>query len=653
MQNESNRKIFRKLVSVKEACRAVELMKETVKPEVEEIPITDALNRVLAEDIYSSCDIPPFDRAAMDGYAVRAEDTFFADEENPAILKVVGEVETGEKPEVEVGRGEAVRISTGAMMPPNANAVVMVEYTSENESGYVEVYRGVAPGENVIAAGSDVMAGELIARKHTVISAREAGMLAAVGIGKVKVYRKPEVAIISTGNELCEWGRALEAGKIYDVNSATLSLAVEECGGVVTYRKTVRDDWDSMVEAVEEALNKAEVVIMSGGTSAGEGDIVYRVLEKMGNVIVHGIAVKPGKPAVFAVIREKPVFGLPGYPTSAFMIFDKFVAPLIRYLSGRKEVRSKSVKANLAVRVVSPHGRREFHPVCLVRGESGYSAYPLTGNYSAMVSKLYQADGFIEIGEDVTILEPGEVEVTLFSTLKPSELVVIGSHCIGVDLLVKLASVDAKIINAGSTGGLLAVKRGEADIAGTHLLDESGEYNLPAMKKLGLKNAVLIKGYLREQGLIVGKGNPKGIEWFDDMLREDVRVINRNPGSGTRVLMDMHLKKIAGERGKGFDEIVKRINGYSVEAKTHTAVAVAVLTGKADVGLGIKSVADLYGLDFIPVRAEEYDFAVRKDRLEKGAVKKFVETLKSEDFARELEAIGMKVWERTGEVIEL
>ncbi len=646
------RKIFRNLVSVEEAFRVIESIKERLNPQFEEVEITEALNRVLAEDVYAKCDVPPFDRAAMDGYAVRAEDTYSAEEDNPVTLKVVGEVETGEKPEVEVGRGEAVRIATGAVMPAKANAVVMVEYTSESD-GIVEVYRAVAPGENVVAAGSDVMAGELIARAKMKITAREAGMLAAVGVGRVKVYRKPRVAVISTGNEICEWGKKLEPGKIYDVNTATISLAVEENGGEVVYRKIARDDYESIKSAIKEAVQKADLVITSGGTSAGEGDIVYRVLGELGEVLVHGIAVKPGKPAIIAIVDGKPVFGLPGYPTSAFMIFEKFTSPVIRYLAGMGDGEPRKVKAKLAVRIASPHGRREFHPVCLVEGEEGLSAYPLTGNYSAMVSKLAQADGFVEIGEDVAFLEPGGVSVTLFSTLKPSELVIIGSHCVGVDLILRLSGLQAKTINAGSTGGLLAVKRGEADLAGTHLLDESGEYNLPVMQKLGLKNAVLVKGYLREQGLIVAKGNPKKIRWFDDMLRPDVRIINRNPGSGTRVLLDMHLKEIAEREGAEFDELVKRIEGYTVEAKTHTAVAVAILMEKADVGLGIKSVADFYGLDFIPVRAEEYDFAVRRDRLEKESVRRFLNTLRSEEFAKELEKLGMRTWERTGEVVEV
>ncbi len=644
------RKIFRKLISIEEALEVLEHIKNLVKPEYELVDLTECYNRVLAEDVYSPIDVPPFDRAAMDGYAVKAEDTFGADESNPAILKVVGEVETGEEPKVRVERGEAVRISTGAMMPEGANAVVMVEYTNENEN--LEVYKAVAPGENVLFAGSDIMAGELLVRAKSKITTREAGLLAACGIGKVKVYKMPEVAIISTGNELCRWDEKLKPGKIYDINTATLSLAVIENGGKVVLNKVVEDKEEKLKNTILDATEKAKIVITSGGTSAGEGDLVYKILDEVGELLVHGIAIKPGKPAAFGIVNGKPVFALPGYPTSAFMIFELFVSPLLRYLSGMDD-QKKDVIAKVGYRITSPYGRKELRPVCLVRGEKDYFAYPLTGNYSAMISKLAVADGFIEIEENAIFLEESEVKVKLFSTLKPADLVIIGSHCIGLDVLLRISKLKAKTINVGSMGGLIAIKRGEADIAGTHLLDESGEYNIPFIKKLGLKNAVLIKGYLREQGLIVKKGNPKKIKWFEDLLREDVRIVNRNPGSGTRILLDMHLKDIAKKEGINFEDLTKKIKGYEIEAKTHTSVAVAVLSGRADVGLGIKSVADIYGLDFIPVRDEEYDFVVRKDRLNKKEVMKFLNALNSEEFARELKKLGMKVWDKTGEIIEI
>ena len=651
------RRIFRNLVSIEEAKQRLE---ESLKIErkVESVPLRSSYGRIIAEDIYAPIDVPPFDRAAMDGYAVRAEDTFGAEEDKPIKLKVVGRIEAGDKPEVEVHKGEAVEISTGAAIPKGSNAVVMVEYTSaDNED--ILVFKPVAPGENVIAAGSDIMAGELLVRKDTMLTAREIGILSAVGINSVKVYAKPVVAVISTGNELVDSDvEKLEYGKIYDINSATLCAAIEENGGKAVYIGIARDNEEEIEEMIKESLEVADIVLTSGGTSTGIGDIIYRILDELGEIIVHGVAVKPGKPTVIAVINNKPVFGLPGYPTSAFMIFEIFVAPLIRKMAGVSKEDGR-LKAKLSSRVFSAVGRREFLPVNIVKGE-GYTAYPVTGNYSAAISKLGEADGFIEIPESKAFLEEGEeVEVKLFSTLKPADLIIIGSHCVGIDILLEIMRKDwpfiSKVINVGSSGGLAAIRRGEADIAGVHLLDaESGEYNIPYIKRYGLKDVVLVKGYMREQGFIVAKNNPKNIRSFDDLLRDDVTLINRNRGSGTRILLDMHLSQIAEQSGAKLEDLTAKIKGYTIEAKSHTAVAIAVLMGKADVGLGIRTVAERYGLDFIPVRGEEYDFVIRKERLEKAIVKRFISTLKSEEFKRELEKRlpGIRVYERTGEIIE-
>ena len=646
------RKVFRQISTIEEALKAIESFCN-LKREVEEIDILNATGRVLAEDVHAVVSVPPFDRATMDGYALRAEDTFGADEDNPVRLKVIGKVEAGEWPNSEVGKGEAMEVSTGAVVPKGANAVVMVEFTRERD-GFVEVFKSVTPSENLMSAGSDIMAGELLLRSGVQLTHREIGVLAACGIRKVGVFKKPRVAVISTGNELQEPGKTLELGKIYDVNSYALCSAIEENGGVALRLGIIRDDEEEMKKAILLALEKADIVLTSGSTSAGFGDKMYRVLDEIGKVVVHGIAVKPGKPTIIAFRNGKPIFGLPGYPVSALTIFEILVAPLIRKLSGLDADRRK-IKVRLATKVFSEIGRREFLPVHIVFGKDGYSAYPVTGSYSGAITALAFSDGIVEIPENVMMLEENEeVEVKLFSMIRPADLVFIGSHCIGVDILVKMLGIKTKVINVGSMGGLLAVKRGEADIAGTHLLDEDGIYNIGTIRKLGIRDAVLVKGYLREQGFIVARGNPKKIVGFEDLLREDVRMINRNKGSGTRLLLDINLNSLAGKIGLSFDELTKRIKGYEVEAKTHDAVASAVATGKADVGIAIKSVANLYGLDFIPLRSEEYDFLIPKDRLEKEPVKMFLKILKSREFARELERVGgLKVYERTGEMIEI
>ncbi len=652
------RKIFRDVVSIDEALKK---FYQHYKParSVEEIEINRAVGRIVAEDVYAISDVPPFDRATMDGYAVVAEDTFSADDDSPVSLELIGSIEAGKKPDTVVEKGKAVEIATGAMMPKGANAVVMVEYTRRKD-GEIEVFRPASPGENVMFAGSDVMVGELIVRAGTKLTHREIGVMAACGIEKVKVYRKPKVAIISTGNELVKPGEKLGAAKIYDVNSFTLSSAVIENGGEAVILGIAKDKEDEIREMIERGVEIADIILTSGSTSAGAGDVMYRILGSYEpGVIVHGIAIKPGKPAIIAVCDGKPVFGLPGYPTSAMTVFEVMVAPLIRKLAGLGDVGRSRLRAKLAFRIYSAEGRREYLPVNIVQGKEGYSAYPVSGSYSGAVTAFAFTDGFVEVPEDVVILDEGrEIEVNLYSDLRPADLMIIGSHCTGVDLLLSLMrkriSFMSKVINVGSTGGILAVKRGEADIAGTHLLDESGVYNIPVVKKYGVENAVLVKGYLREQGLIVAKGNPKRISGFEDLLRDDVTFINRNRGSGTRVLTDMYLREIAESEGMAFEELTDRIKGYNVEAKTHTSVAVAVASGKADLGVGIKTVALQYGLDFLPLRSEEYDFLIPKDRLEKGVVKHFLEVLNSEEFARSLEKVGgMRVYERTGEVLEL
>lgn len=647
------RKIFRELISVEEAKRVVDGL-SVGKKEGEVVDIFNACGRTVFEDVYAPRDMPPFDRATMDGYAVKAEDTFKVDEENPGSLKVKGKIAPGNLPHTEIEEGEAIEISTGAVIPKGCNAVVMVEYTGLDDHS-VLVYRPVAPGENIIAAGSDIMAGELILRKDSTITARDVAILSAVGIKELKVARKPTVAVISTGNEVVEPGEELGHGKIYDVNSPAICSAVRENGGEPLYLGIAEDDYHKIKAKIKEGLDVADMVLASGGTSAGVGDLMHHIIEEEGKVLVHGIAVKPGKPTIIAEIDGKPVFGLPGYPVSAMMIFEIFVADLISKMAGLQE-EGRTFRAKISHKIFSSSGRKEFLPVNIV----GESIYPVTGNYSAAVSKLVEADGFIEIPDDTVFLEEGEYsDVKLFSTLRPADLLIIGSHCVGIDVLLELMRREhpwvLKVINVGSSGGLVAVRRGEADIAGTHLLDdETGEYNTPFISRFGLRDVLLVKGYAREQGLIVRRGNPKGIGSVEDLLREDVSIINRNPGSGTRVLLDMYLKDVATSKGLDFEDMVKKIEGYTMEAKSHTAVATGVLMDKADAGMGIKTAADRYGLDFIPLRDEEYDFVIRKDRMDKGAVEQFISILRSEEFKQALEERlpGMRITEKTGNVKE-
>ncbi|RLI29967.1 MAG: molybdopterin biosynthesis protein, partial [Candidatus Hecatellales archaeon] len=476
-------------------------------------------------------------------------------------------------------------------------------------------------------------------------------------------YVKPKVVIYSTGEELEEPGVPLKPGKIYDVNRFSLSAAVEEAGCQPSPRSILPDDYGKLKEAILEGVKEADVVLVSGGTSAGAGDLLYRVLEELsGGLLFHGVAVKPGKPTAAALIEGKPVFALPGYPSSALMVFLRLVKPVLRFLAGLPPFEEEElVEARVGEKIFSVQGRLEFLPVHLVSGREGLTVFPAKLAPGA-VSALASADGFIEIGEEKAFLEEGEkVKVRLFSRrLMLPDLTIIGSHCLGLELLLKLLrekhpEFTVKTVWVGSSAGLSALRRGEADLAGIHLLDEkTGQYNLPFIEEFGLKGRVaLFSGYLRRQGFMVASGNPKGFKGLEDLLRPDIKMINRNPGSGTRILLDFHLKRLAESQGLTLEELTVKIEGYEVEARSHSAVAAAIAQGKADVGLGIETAASLYGLDFIPLAMEHYDFAVNLESLEKPAVKAFLSLLSSKEFKEALtgKVKGLIPTESTGKQV--
>jgi len=650
----SGRVIFHELLIVEEALSRIFSVVDVRPLGVEVVGLSGAYGRVLAEDIYSPIDVPPFDRSIVDGFAVRAEDLFGVDELNPGELRIVGLVEPGDSTLPRVGPGEAVEISTGAPVPPGANSIVMVEYT-RRVGDRVQVFRSVVPGENIAYAGSDIMLGELILRRCTRLGVRELGVLAATGLKHVRVYRRPRVAVISTGNELKEPGSPLPPGRIYDVNSYTISAALLELGAEPVALGIVGDDEVKMEEVIGRAEREYDMVVVSGGTSAGLGDLVYRVFSKLGppGIIVHGLKVKPGKPTVIAVSRSgKLLVGLPGFPSSAMMIFNLIVKPVIARMLCL-QYPEVSVKARLAVRVEGARGRRGLYPVSLVDVGGGVVAYPLPAE-SGAIKVIAMADGFIEVPESLEYMGEGEeVTVKLFSHhYRPADLYVIGSHDMGLDRLTPLLGLNVKIINVGSLEGLKSVIRGEADIAGIHLVDEeTGEYNIPYLKRYNVRNAVLIRGYMREQGLIVAKGNPNNVRGLEDVVDKGLTIVNRNRGSGTRVLLDMKLREIARARGLTFEELVSKVKGYYYEARTHTAVAATISQGKADVGVGIKVAAELYNLDFISLGWEYYDFLIPKAKLGKEQVKAFIRVLKSPEARRELEKLGYRVPSNVGEVV--
>jgi len=626
----------------------------------EDIPLTEALGRVLTVDVSSTVDVPGFDRASMDGFAVNAEEIFNADEQHPIQLKVIGNIEAGDSSSRKINRAQSVEIATGAPIPIGANAVVMVEFTKRIENN-VQVFKPVSVGENVTAAGSDIMTGELLLRKSQAIGPREVGLLAAAGVDNVRVFSKPRVAIFSSGNELIKSGETLNFAKLYDINGPTIAAGVTECGGAPKFYGILPDNYTVIKERLRSALEEVDIVISSGSTSSGPGDIIYKVVEELGEpgIIVHGLSLKPGKPVVIGLAGNKPIFGLPGYPTSALMIFHILVAPAIRQLAQITETKATSIQATVPMKFFKARGRRELLPVQLISQPDGnFSAYPMQSG-SGAVSSFSLADGFADLPETQEFLEEGEkINVELFGkNLIPPSLVVIGSHCVGVDIIFALlhdhdSGFLGRTINVGSVGGFHAAKLGEADVSGVHLVDESGEYNVSYMSTYGVENStILIRGYDREQGLIVQRGNPKNIKGFDDLLRKDVTFINRNRGSGTRLLIDKYLAELARSSKASPSELAVQIQGYAHEAKSHSAVAAAIRNHRADVGFGIRSVAG--ELDFIKTDNEHYDFLIPRSHEKKQGVKQFIQVLKSPEFSQALRerAPGLRTNDQTGETI--
>lgn len=622
---------FLEILDRDEAERRWRAVLEPAPLPAEEVPLAEALGRVLAEDVRAEVDVPGFDRSNMDGFAVRAEDTYGASEDAPVRLRLLpGSIPTGVAPAAEVGSGAALAIATGGMLPRGADAVVPVEVTDVSEDGgEVEVRRAVVPGAAVSFAGTDIGAGETVVFAGTPLTSRETGVLAAVGRDRVAVVRRPRVAILSTGDEIVQPGAAMRPGLVYDSNGRILADAVREQGAVPLFLGAFRDDEAALREALGRALSEADVVLLSGGTSKGEGDVCGRVVEELApGVVVHGVALKPGKPICLAAHGRIPVVVLPGFPTSAIFTFHEFVAPVLRELGGLRRERRQTRRARLALDTVSERGRLEYLLVGLVEGDGGVlAAYPM-GKGSGSVTAFSRADGFVRIPRNVERVEAGaEVEVTLTGRdLAVADLVVIGSHCVGLDLLARelfRRGLSVKVLAVGSHGGLAAARRGECDAAPIHLLDpESGRYNTPFLDD----TLVLLPGYTRMQGVVTRPDETRATE---ELLADPaLRMVNRNRGSGTRVLLDGLL---AGRRPPGF----------AYEPRSHFAVAAAVAQKRADWGVTIRTVAERAGLRFRPLRAEHYDFAVPRARWERPAVRALREALaKDGPLRRELRDLG-------------
>jgi putative molybdopterin biosynthesis protein len=607
----------------------------------ETVALAAALDRVLAHDVTAPIDVPPFDRANVDGFALRSADTGGASDTAPRRFRLNGEVIVcGHPPALEVAPGSATTIATGGMVPRGADAVVMVEHTElVDEAGEpaIDLRRTAAPGQFLSYAGSDLARGEVVLRRNTRISSREIGMLAACGLAEIEVVRRPKVAVLSTGDELTAPGGALAPARVYDSNGAIIAAAVAEAGGEPVPFGAFADDEAALERAMRAALAGCDIVVLSGGTSKGAGDLSHRIVAKLGDILVHGVALKPGKPLCLAIVAGKPLVVLPGFPTSAIFTFHAFVAPVIRASAGLPPQAARVVEAEVPVRVASELGRQEFVLVALVAGDAGETiAFP-TAKGSGAVTSFSQADGFLEIDALAASLDAGtRARVTLIgpSAAMP-DLVVMGSHCVALDaVLGALAErgLNARTIAVGSMGGVVAAERGECDLAPVHLVDpESGVYNAHLLRD-GL---ALVKGWQRMQGFVHRPDDARfaGCSAADALKAAlaDPRclMVNRNAGAGTRVLID---RLLAG----------KRPAGYSNQPRSHNAVAAAVAQGRADWGIAIESVARLYGLGFLPIAPEDYDFLLVERRRERPAVAAFLAALRDDGVRAKIRALGMR-----------
>lgn len=599
--------------------------------------LAEALGLALAEDVAAQVDIPPFDRSNVDGFAVRAADLVAASDLQPVRLMLNREtIACGSVPQLAVLPGTATAIATGGPLPRGADAIVMVEYTQPAEGGAIEVRRAVSPGQFVSTAGSDMARGEVVLRAGSVIGAREIGILAACGTPQVTVARKLRVAVLSTGDELVQPGEPLQPAGIYDANGPIVSAAVTENGGEAHFLGAFPDDEARLETAMREALASHDVLILSGGTSKGAGDVSYRIIGRLGKpgIIAHGVALKPGKPLCLAVCGGKPVIILPGFPTSAMFTFHDMVVPILRRMAGLPPRVDAQTSAQLPFRVPSELGRTEFVMVSLVQGRDGLMAYA-TGKGSGAITAFAQADGFIRIDAFADHLPAGaQVPVTLFTPqVRVPDLVVIGSHCTGLDLVVgKIArqGISVRSLAVGSLGGLAAAKRCECDLAPIHLFDPQTQvYNTPFLSE-GIE---LVPGWRRIQGIVFRRGDarfegrnaPEAVEAA--LADPECMMVNRNQGAGTRILIDQLLGQT-------------RPDGYWNQPRSHNAVAAAVVQKRADWGVTIGPVARAAGLGFIPLTQEHFDFALVTDRKERVAVQAFLAALLSPDMQDALERAG-------------
>jgi putative molybdopterin biosynthesis protein len=606
---------------------------------MEEVNLADALGLALAADVIAPVDAPPFDRSNVDGFAVRSADLAKAGAASPVVLRLNAEsVHCGDQPKLQVTPGTATVVATGAPIPRGADAMLMVEHSYPAGECAIEVSRAVAPGNFISFAGSDIARGETLLRAGCVVGSREIGMLAACGVARVSVVRRPRVTIVSTGDELVQPGGMLRPAAIFDTNGPIVAAAVSENGGEAVFLGAVRDEEDALWAAMSKAFADSDMLILSGGTSKGAGDLTHQLVNRLGKpgIVAHGVALKPGKPLCLAVCDGKPVVILPGFPTSAMFTFHDMIVPVLRRMAGLPPRADASVESVTPSRIPSELGRREYVMVSLVDGAEGLTAYP-TGKGSGAITSFAQADGFLTIDALSDHMPAGaRTQVTLFTPhVRAPDLVVIGSHCVGLDAAagpLARAGLAVRIISVGSMGGVAAARRGECDLAPLHLLDEKTEtWNAPYLGE-GMQ---LVPGWRRMQGVVYRRGDRR-FEGQDAqgavaaaLADAACIMVNRNRGAGTRILIDRLLKGSKPE-------------GYFNQPRSHNAVAAAVAQGRADWGLAIRQAAEAYELAFIPLAQEHYDFALVAARAQRPGVQAFLDSLQSDETKEALRKLGFE-----------
>lgn len=604
----------------------------------ETIPVHDACGRVTAQAVYANICAPHYAASAMDGIAVHAKDTFGSTETTP----------------IKLTPQQYVVVDTGDPVPENCDAVIMVEDIVRNDDETVTIYSSAAPWQHIRQIGEDICAGEMILASYMKVTPAAIGAMIAGGVMEIDVIKKPVIGIIPTGDEIVSPCADPKPGDILEFNSSIFSTMIEQWGAESKTYPIVPDKFDAIYDMVSRAVDECDIVILNAGSSAGREDYSVSVIRKIGEVIYHGVAIKPGKPAILGCCGSVPILGVPGYPVSGIIVVESFLKPIISQWLHTNIVNERMVTAILTRPVVSGLKYQEFVRVRMgVVGEK-LTASPLSRG-AGVVSSFMKADGILEVPQGTEGFEAGEmVQVRLLSELDKlkSTLVVIGSHDPLLDEVADMmhredTNVYMSSTHVGSMGGIMAIRRGEAHAAGCHLLDtETGKYNVSFLKKYFPNGGIrLVRCVGRQQGLMIAKGNPLGIHDFADIAKDGVRYVNRQKGSGTRVLMDY----LCQEHHVDPDHIY----GYEREELTHTSVAAQIANGSADAGMGIYSAAKLYDLEFLPICIEEYDLIIPDHAWGTSVVQQLITTLKSPAFKEKMLSMGGYTVDQPGEIIPL